>query len=416
MDQMAFSHHLRAVLLSLYDPSILRNSPLIGAFGIERQAKPGSALQRILIDAIESLRPETSTPAGMRSWRIYQLLRRRYTEQASQRELAADLNLSIRQLQREEKVARELLADYLWATYTLASTPNTALQPPVGPALADLQAPSRSQELAEFRDSVPAQMTDIEAVLREVLKTIEPLLRLSGTVIHYHARQSLPRAWLQMPMLRQAVLNLVGMAARFAPGQEIRLWTETAPNQVCILLSAAAHRDALQLRSAEYLRDLEITERLVSLCRGRVELGSGMGGDALFTAKVTLPTVEESLVLVIDDNADTRLLFQRYLTGSRYRFVGAADAQQGLALALDLNPRVIVLDAMMSGTDGWTLLGQLREHPRTGHIPVVVCTILAHKELALALGAVEFLRKPVNRATLLATLDRQLDRPVRESC
>jgi CheY-like chemotaxis protein len=60
---------------------------------------------------------------------------------------------------------------------------------------------------------------------------------------------------------------------------------------------------------------------------------------------------------------------------------------------------------MMPQVDGWKLLGQLREHPLSEHIPIVVCTILAQEELALSLGASAFLRKPFKRQAFLAVLD-----------
>jgi CheY-like chemotaxis protein len=126
--------------------------------------------------------------------------------------------------------------------------------------------------------------------------------------------------------------------------------------------------------------------------------------------QVALLAAEQVTVLAIDDNADTLQLFQRYLSGSRYRLVSAQNAHQALALIEELNPQVIVLDVMMPKEDGWTLLGRFREHPKTREVPIIVCTILPQEQLALTLGAADFLRKPVNRATLLSTLDRQLAR------
>jgi CheY-like chemotaxis protein len=72
---------------------------------------------------------------------------------------------------------------------------------------------------------------------------------------------------------------------------------------------------------------------------------------------------------------------------------------------------LIVLDVMMPEEDGWMLLGQFREHPRMRGIPIIICTIVPQEQLALSLGAAQFLRKPVTRAMLLAALDRQVDRP-----
>ena len=62
----------------------------------------------------------------------------------------------------------------------------------------------------------------------------------------------------------------------------------------------------------------------------------------------------------------------------------------------------------MPHIDGWEMLGRVREYPPTSKIPVVVCTILAQRDLALLLGASDFLRKPFTRTDLLAALDRQI--------
>ncbi|NIV31704.1 MAG: response regulator, partial [Anaerolineae bacterium] len=76
----------------------------------------------------------------------------------------------------------------------------------------------------------------------------------------------------------------------------------------------------------------------------------------------------------------------------------------------EFSPQVILLDVMMPQIDGWEILGRLRQHPLTSHIPTVVCTILAQEELALSLGASAFVRKPVTRQVFLAALDRQIAR------
>ena len=72
-------------------------------------------------------------------------------------------------------------------------------------------------------------------------------------------------------------------------------------------------------------------------------------------------------------------------------------------------PHLIVLDVMLPGIDDWELLGRLRAHPRTRAAPIIICTILPQKELALALGAAAFIRKPVSRPALLSALDHQVD-------
>ena len=101
-------------------------------------------------------------------------------------------------------------------------------------------------------------------------------------------------------------------------------------------------------------------------------------------------------------------LIKRHLEESNYTFVGVSDPRDALAKAVACTPRVILLDVMLPGIDGWELLGRLREHPVTRATPIIVCTILPHERLSLTLGAAAFLRKPFTRAALLAALDTQV--------
>ena len=109
--------------------------------------------------------------------------------------------------------------------------------------------------------------------------------------------------------------------------------------------------------------------------------------------------------LVIDDHPDTSDLLKRYLAGTRYRLVATTEPRRGLDLALELQPYVILLDVMMPDADGWEVLTRMKQLAATASIPIWVCTVLDQSELALALGANGFLRKPVMRQELLAVLE-----------
>jgi len=150
---------------------------------------------------------------------------------------------------------------------------------------------------------------------------------------------------------------------------------------------------------------------LAALCKATLALAADARA---FDAIVTLPAVGQSPVLAIDDNEDTLQLLQRYTLGTRYQLVATRDPQQAIALAKEHNPQAIMLDVMMPGLDGWELLGRLRQHPATAHIPVIVCTILVQREMARLLGASAFLKKPFTRQALLAALDQQVASMERE--
>jgi CheY-like chemotaxis protein len=420
-----FVHHLRKVLGALYDPKVLRASPLTELLDLTQESAPDAALRRLIREAIESLRPGANTPTGSRTWRLYHVLRRRYIEQLTQQEVASDLSLSVRQLQREEKVAREVLADYLWHHYDLEGRMAAAEAKAEAEMAQDVPAeettdepPTRAQELARLKESVPSKEAQVHDLVREVLTTLEPLKASLEVAIAYEPDMDLPPIHLKTPLLRQAMLNVISATLRCAQGGTVTIATHVRANQVCIEVATAAGDADCPLLGEELEDSLTMAEELMALCRGTmaittscVEEVSGQGVHLVKRVTVTLalPAARRTGVLVIDDNADVLHLFQRYMAGTHYRFIGTRNPQEGLDLAGRVHPDIIVLDVMMPGRDGWAMLSQLRENPETQAIPVIVCTILSQRDLAMILGAADFVRKPVNRAEFLDVLDRQRD-------
>jgi CheY-like chemotaxis protein len=113
-------------------------------------------------------------------------------------------------------------------------------------------------------------------------------------------------------------------------------------------------------------------------------------------------------VLAIDDDPDARELIRRLLTREGYRVQTAGDGNEGLRLAKALRPAAITLDVLMPTMDGWALLTALKSDPDLANIPVVMVTITSDRSLAYALGATDFLTKPIERERLLSVL-RRLD-------
>jgi CheY-like chemotaxis protein len=111
-------------------------------------------------------------------------------------------------------------------------------------------------------------------------------------------------------------------------------------------------------------------------------------------------------VLVIDDDPAVRTLMGRFLGRGGFRVVEAADGETGLRLAREVRPDVITLDVIMPGMDGWSVLAALKADPEVGDIPVLMVTIEDDRNLGFALGASEYLTKPVDRSRLVALLHR----------
>ena len=83
-----------------------------------------------------------------------------------------------------------------------------------------------------------------------------------------------------------------------------------------------------------------------------------------------------------------------------------------MRLAKELRPAAITLDVMMPETDGWSVLSSLKADPDLARIPVIMVTIIGEKEIGFALGASEYLIKPIDRNQLVVVLKRYLhDQP-----
>jgi CheY-like chemotaxis protein len=79
-----------------------------------------------------------------------------------------------------------------------------------------------------------------------------------------------------------------------------------------------------------------------------------------------------------------------------------------MSLVAENPPDLILLDVMMPTMDGWQVLRSLKQNPTTEHTPIIICSVLKEPELAISLGARAYLKKPVDRLELLATLERIL--------
>ncbi len=115
---------------------------------------------------------------------------------------------------------------------------------------------------------------------------------------------------------------------------------------------------------------------------------------------------EKPLMLVIDDDAAHRELMQRFLTREGYRVKVASTGEEGVLLARELHPLAITCDVMMPGMDGWAVLQTLKSEPLTQDIPVVMLTMVDDKNLGYALGAADYLVKPLDRSRLSTILNR----------
>jgi two-component system cell cycle response regulator DivK len=110
-------------------------------------------------------------------------------------------------------------------------------------------------------------------------------------------------------------------------------------------------------------------------------------------------------ILVVDDDADARLIYSEYLRAHGWMAFTAADGRSALDKVEELSPDAVVLDLTMPRVDGWTVLKRLRESSWTSAIPVIVVTASnSAREQAFEAGCDAFLLKPCTPDTLMLQL------------
>jgi CheY-like chemotaxis protein/anti-sigma regulatory factor (Ser/Thr protein kinase) len=168
---------------------------------------------------------------------------------------------------------------------------------------------------------------------------------------------------------------------------------------------------------------LAISRRFCRMMGGDITVRSRAGGGSSFTIRVPVQvelgaaaaargpggppdSADAAAVLVVDDDPDALDLLSRTLQSAGIRVVTANAGAEALHVARRVRPRAITLDVVMPGMDGWAVLRELKLDPETREIPVFMVTMTDERNRGYALGATEFLTKPVERGELVRLLAR----------
>ena len=156
---------------------------------------------------------------------------------------------------------------------------------------------------------------------------------------------------------------------------------------------------------------------------GDITVKSELGRGSSFTIRLpaagaALPAVQQAsaapsvrtgpsnapLILIIDDDVTVRDVVGRFLEREGFSVAKADGGKEGLRMARELHPAAVTLDIMMPDLDGWTVLAAIKGDPDLVDLPVVLMTIVDEKNRGYALGATEYLVKPVDRQKLMDVL------------
>ena len=288
----------------------------------------------------------------------------------------------------------------------------------------------------------------IAPMVQDVVTTIQPLVRKKDNRLEVRCPEALGVMCSDMTKIRQALFNLLSNASKFTQAGVITLEVtrEAAGDAVLFrvsdtgigmsaeqmgrLFQAFSQADASTTRKYGGTGlGLAITRHFCRMMGGDVSVDSEEGRGTTFTlrlparvqaaggdpseraAEAAAPDADVGAaglrpVLVIDDDATSRDLLQRLVSREGLPVVTAASGEEGLRLARELRPAAITLDVMMPGMDGWAVLAALKSAPDLCDIPVIMITIVDDRSLGYALGASDYLTKPVDRDRLAALLQK----------
>ena len=289
---------------------------------------------------------------------------------------------------------------------------------------------------------------DVGEMLDDVASTIEPMVARNANHLEFVRDADLGEMHADLVKVRQTLLNLLSNACKFTERGTIRVEARRlsgpsgdrvsfavtdsgigmTPEQVSRLFESFSQAEASTSRKYGGTGlGLALTKRFSEMMGGEVLVRSAPGAGSTFTLQLparvgavrrasamALAAAPEppqgdgsaGTVLIIDDDEDARRLLRAVLAADGFTVMEATDGTSGIAMAQRERPDAITLDVLMPGMDGWEVLKRLRADDTLADIPVIMLSVLHEQQLALALGATEYVTKPIDRAQLRRILRR----------
>ena len=292
-----------------------------------------------------------------------------------------------------------------------------------------------------------------KGLIEEVVATTQQLAEGNNNDVKVEFGEALPLIRSDKTRVRQIVFNLVANACKFTHDGFVKICVkqklvddleyidiEVADSgigmtdvQVAKLFSSFVQADSSTTRKYGGTGlGLAISKQLAEKLGGSLEVESQLGEGSIFTASLPVFTkieevpAEEGIlqdhsenkvqytqdfknvprILVIDDDPIVLDMMSKHLSSSGFEVLVAEGGKQGIEMARRELPSVITLDILMPGMDGWSVLRTLKADAVTANIPVIMASILDEQKQGFALGANDYVSKPINRSKLMSAIKR----------
>jgi CheY-like chemotaxis protein len=293
---------------------------------------------------------------------------------------------------------------------------------------------------------------DVRGLIDDVATTVAPLVEKNANQLTVTVGPDVNTMHADVTRLRQVLLNLLSNASKFTKEGVVKLDVQRrivagrpclefavadsgigmTPEQMSKLFQSFTQADASTTRKFGGTGlGLVISRRFCQMMSGDISVKSTPGFGSTFIARIPLEVKEQvrttgerlapplsppapapmktlsedrDTILVIDDDPVVLDLLKNFLTKEGYQVVTASRGEDGLMLARHVKPVAITLDVMMPTMDGWSVLTALKSDPAVMHIPVIMLTVVEDKNHGFALGASDYLHKPIDRERLVQVL------------
>ena len=387
-----FETQLLNTLNHLYDPSFELAGMLPRLLGIETSADIEAARQAIK-EHIENMRPPEDAPAAANSRKYYDLLNYRYIMLLTQEEASYKLGITSRHLRRFQHQAVHALGLHIWARSGGTKNENAGAHE-TSQNQPHLEEDQLYQEMQILEKNSPGVMSNLSASLSRAGILANSLLS-SSMKLDVEAVDQAFNASIHPSILNQLLLTCLQQIGRQTHTGGIHLGARHENGFAIIIFQITPPI------SGETLSFYPLPEILARLGGAfSIQLG-----DQSTQLELRIPSAQSINVLVIDDNPDIIHFYRRFLARTCYIIADLRDGSQVFEMIEKCRPDIIVLDVMLPDTDGWELLSQLKGRASSRNIPIIVCSVLGQKDLALSFGAKVYLSKPVGRLEFIQALD-----------
>ena len=281
--------------------------------------------------------------------------------------------------------------------------------------------------------------TSVAEVFESVVNTIEPLAADKGITLVAEPAADL-RLTVDPAKFKQILINLLSNGVKFTPtggnvtllGKQVGTKVEVRVRDTGIGMTAAdlklIFKEFKQLDQGPGRKQegtglgLALSRRFAELHEGTLDAVSAPGVGSTFilrlplegpraqaaSASVPVAPADPSrpLLLVVEDNPEAAELLATHLIAGGFRVETARTGPEALLKARELRPVAITLDILLPELDGWEVLARLKHDAVTRDIPVVIASVVDNQGLGRALGAIDYLVKPIDPQSLLAKLER----------